>query len=151
MLHLIFCSLSSLTSRDNIFIKVSVVWFVLSGCRVCPILYISGERVCTLQPGLLACQWSTVQTLCLSRKSICIRNLNSDLKKDFKPPNLWVSCELWMTLRSYSQMGMWNDCSYVLAGGLSTWQDYLCECKSYSVLRFLLHAHEQHQSMILCR
>lgn len=34
---------------------------------------------------------------------------------------------------------MWNDCSSVLAGGLSTWQDLLCECKSHSVLCSSLH------------
>lgn len=88
MLHLIFCSLSSLTCGENIFIKVSVVGLLLSGCQVCPILYFSGERVCTLQPGLLASQLGT--GLHPSKKSICILILNSNFKKLSNLRDSWL-------------------------------------------------------------
>lgn len=107
MLHLIFCSLSSLTCRENIFIKVSVVWLVLSECQVCPILYISGERGCVLcSPVCWRASWArkcVVQILRLREKSICILNLNSSLKKDFQPQNPW-GCQLW-TLTDFKKTG----------------------------------------------
>lgn len=169
MLHLIFCSLSSLTCGENIFIKVSVVWLVLSGCQVCPILYISGERVCTLQPDLMACQLST--EMCCTN-SASEEEINMYPKSQFQPKKRLlnsqiyevVNCELWLTLRrlessqcsflcwlqisifivnplwSYSQTTMWNDCSSVFAGGLSTWQDNLCECKSCTLCSLLFLA-----------
>lgn len=109
MLHLIFCSLSSLTCRENIFIKVSVVWLVLSGCQVCPVLYISAEGcVCVCVLCSLVWWWASwaqrcaVQTLHLSEKSICILIPNSNLKKK-KSLNSQiygdVNYELWLTLK----------------------------------------------------
>lgn len=102
---------------------------------------------------------SAAQTLRLRKKSIYILNLNSSFKKkNTLNPQIYevVSCELWLTLRrlesskcwflcalqisisivnplkSYSQTVMWNYSFSVFAGGLSTWQDNLCECKSYA-------------------
>ena len=106
---------SSLTCRENIFIKVSVVWLVLSGCQVCPILYIlfwgggGRGRVCR-STGFSGTQWRcAVQTLRLKRKSICILKSQFQLKKKtLNPPKIYkvVNCELWLTFRSLESFPM---------------------------------------------
>lgn len=93
MLYLIFCSLSSLTRQENIFIKVSVVWFVLLACQVWPVLYIPAKSMHCAAP--FRCRQCAVQSVC-EQKINMHSNLTSGSKvlKRLKPI---VNCELWLT------------------------------------------------------
>lgn len=87
---------------------------LLSGCQVCPILYISAERVCTLQPGLLACQLST-EMCCTNSASEEEINMypksQFQLKKKTLNHKIYevVNCELWLTLRRLES----SQCSFL--------------------------------------
>lgn len=157
MLHLIFCSLSSLTCQENIFIKVSVLWFALLACQVWPVLYTPAKSVHCAAP--YGCRKCAVQSVCKQEVNMHLKlTSGSKILKRLKPI---VSCELWLTcgwlksswcsilcyvlqIHSHCKVSveLQSDKSVkwifsVFAGGLSTCQDNVHECKSNTACPFL--------------